>query len=206
MISRRPLVFPMLLAASLACGCMPEGGSAGPSEGSYPFTEPVHDPLLEPFQGTWTYDLDRTTALWESQGVPAEQIAVARKLAENPALAGFGKTLTIDGHVAAGDPFEFSEYRLFGMHEHGGAVCGKAWHHEDANDPGDMSKCYVKLRRVDGALHLDLWMADGLPALDDPDLTNPPPVASGSAAECDAPADDGPDRNGWSTRVFLPAG
>ena len=46
-----------------------------------------------------------------------------------------------------------AEYRLFATHEHGGKVCGKAWHHEDRFDPGDMSKCYVRLSIIDNRMH-----------------------------------------------------
>lgn len=188
----------------LASGCGRAPGPAGDGASADLWGDAVHAPLLEPFQGEWTYDFDRTAAVWQSQGIPADEIDRAQEFQQrNPALAALGKSLTFDGHIASGDPFPFSEYRLFGLHEHDGALCGEAWHHEDANDPGDMSKCFVKLRRTGEELHFDLWMTDEPTDLDDPDLNTPPPVISGSAADCKAPPDDAPDRNGWSTRVFV---
>ena len=195
----------LLLAVLAGCGQKATDSDTAGARSDL-FGEPVHTELLEPFQGGWTFDFERTAALWESQGVPAEQIAAARQLRErSPEFFELGQTLQFKKNIATGVPFEFSEYRFFGLHEHDGAVCGKAWHHEDAGDPGDMSKCRVKLRRVGDELHFDLWMAEGYPDLNDPDLLNPPAVESGSAAECDAPADDAPERGGWSTSVYTSA-
>jgi hypothetical protein len=91
-----------------------------------------------------------------------------------------------------------SEYDFFAMHRHGSTLCGKAWHHEDRFDPGDMSKCHVRLAIVDGALHLDVAMAEGLPDPQDPDLRGDPPV-TGDPSACEAgklPS------KGWTTSVF----
>lgn len=201
-MSRKSLAILLMLA----CGCSRSGGGKDDGTAADPWDDAVRVALLEPFQGSWTYDFDRTADIRRSQGIPAEQIEKEQEFRRrNPSLAELGTSLTFDGHLATGDPFPFSEYGLFGLHEHDGAVCGKAWHHEDANDPGDMSKCFVKLRRVGEELHFDLWMPDGQTDLGDPDLNDAPAVVSGSAAECEAPPDDGDDRNGWMTRVFVRA-
>jgi hypothetical protein len=88
------------------------------------------------------------------------------------------------------------------MHEHGNKVCGKAWHHEDRFDPGDMSKCYVRLMIKDDYLYMEVRMKDGLPDLNDPDLGSSPPTESGSATKCDAVNPVGPDWGDWTTYVF----
>jgi len=60
------------------------------------------------------------------------------------------------------------EYDLFALHQHDQIVCGKAWHHEDPGDPGDMSKAWVRLESVEYELHLHVKMGDS-PDLADPD-------------------------------------
>ena len=87
------------------------------------------------------------------------------------------------------------------LHAHDSKVCGKAWHHEDRFDPGDMSKCYVRLSVVDGDLHLEVNMLDGLPDVNDPDLLSTPAV-EGDLSKCDADKQDSAD---WATYVFTPS-
>jgi hypothetical protein len=118
--------------------------------------------------------------------------------------------ITISGDVVLCAGLFNSEYRLFGMHPHGEKVCGKAWHHEDRFDPGDMSKCYVRLQLVEGALHMEVRMLDGNPDDNDPDLQATLPVEGGSADACDAdnpaPVQDVGNRmnewSEWTTYVF----
>ncbi len=88
------------------------------------------------------------------------------------------------------------------MHEHDGKACGKAWHHEDRFDPGDMSKCYVRLSVKDNHLHFEMRMKDGLPDLHDPELLSTPPAEAGSAAACDADKPAGKEWSEWTTFVF----
>jgi hypothetical protein len=73
--------------------------------------------------------------------------------------------------------------------------------HEDRNDPGDMSKCYVRPSLVDHRLHLEVRMG-GEPDLNDPELQSSPQVDIDSAERCDA---DKPARGEWTpwiTYVF----
>ena len=109
--------------------------------------------------------------------------------------------LTIKGNVAVGNGLLSSEYRFFAMHKHDSTVCGKAWHHEDRNDPGDMSKCYVRLRIVGGDLHLEVNMLEGLPDLKDPDLLSNPPVEV-DPSKCDAGSAAARKPGDWATYVF----
>ena len=48
--------------------------------------------------------------------------------------------MVIKGNRAELSGFPAGEYHFFALHTHGQQVCGKAWHHEDRYDPGDMSK------------------------------------------------------------------
>ena len=119
-------------------------------------------------------------------------------------LGQMHQDIAIDGHRATGSGVPSVQYDFFALHPHNETVCGKAWHHEDRHDPGDMSKCFVKLALVDGALHLKVRMKDGLPDLDDPDLVDNPPIAlpeGESACEADtAPAHNWGD---WIIHAFV---
>lgn len=191
--------------------------------------KPVHVPMLEPFQGKWQFDFDRTLAAWEAAGVPEQQIENARKrksqdppklppelenalraAGQNPeqhraAMRSLHADFTIDGHVALCSGLPQAEYRFFGLHDHDGFVCGKAWHHEDRHDPGDMSKCYVKLKLVGDELHFRVRMQESLPD-SDRDLTNSPPIVLDSSSGCDADHPSGTDWSEWETFVFVRAG
>ena len=94
------------------------------------------------------------------------------------------------------------EYRFFSMHEHDGKICGKAWHHEDRYDPGDMSKCYVRLWIENDELHFQFRMQALLPEMSDPDLTSSPPTEGGSAQTCDAERPAGDGWSNWATYVY----
>jgi hypothetical protein len=137
--------------------------------------------------------------------VPEETINQTR--ASNQKYGELHADITFFGHVVTCAGPLGSEYRLFALHSHEGKVCGKAWHHEDPSDYGDMSKCYVKLNLVKDGLHFRVRMQDGLPAVNDPDLTGAPPITAKSAQGCDADQPAGADWLEWTTYVFVrPAG
>ena len=60
----------------------------------------------------------------------------------------------------------------------------------------------MRLEIVDGRLLFKMRMKDGLPDLNDPDLTSSPAVESGSAGECDADNPPGTDWSEWTMYVF----
>lgn len=183
----------LVFTCMIGNGCTPNAfdGPLGPPDGS---------PLLSPFAGKWVFDFDKTLAAQEAAGVSEEQIAELRKLfADNPILGKMHEDLMIKGNVVFGVGTPSSEYRLFAVHEHGSKVCGKAWHHEDRFDPGDMSKCYVRFSIVDGDLHLEVNMLDEPLDVNDPDLLSTPVEAD--LSNCDADKHDSDD---WATYVFTP--
>lgn len=200
------LVWAALPLIVSGCGMEATPGGAGPGAGaaseSGPFGPPSNSRLLSPFAGAWRFDLEKTLAAQKDGGAGEEELASIRKLyADNPQLGAMHADLTITGNEAVGA--DGCEYRLFAMHEHDGIICGKAWHHEDRFDPGDMSKCYVRLKTKDNLLYLEVKMKDGLPDLNDPDLVSEsPPAEGGSPASCDAESPSGNDWSGWTTYVF----
>jgi hypothetical protein len=185
----------MLIVAATGCGGgNPDSGPFGPSQDS---------PLLAPFAGEWTCDFEKTFEAFKAAGTSDEQIEQLRNFyGENPRFGNIHPDINITGDVAVSPGVPSSEYRFFAMHEHQNKVCGKAWHHEDRFDPGDMSKCYVRLTTKDDCLYLEVRMKDGLPDLNDPDLRSSAKVESGSAANCDADNPPGPDWSEWTTYVF----
>jgi hypothetical protein len=185
-----------LLSALGGCG----DGAAGPGDG--PFGAPVESRLLAPFAGQWAFDFEKTLDAQQAGGATDQQIDNLRKLyAENPLLGKMHPDMTISGNEAVCAGMPAGEYRFFAVHEHDGKVCGKAWHHEDRFDPGDMSKCYVRLQLEGDQLHFDLKMQE-VPDLDDPDLrATLPPEADSAACDADHPA--GSDWSDWTTFVFV---
>lgn len=191
--------------AGLPGGSLPGGGRAG--EG--PFGPPKKVALLDPFQGHWKCDREKTYALWKKQGkqaaVEAQQTAEAELRASPQAkdLVGMIKfphpDITITGNVIRGDGLLGGEYDLFALHQHDQVVCGKAWHHEDPGDPGDMSKAWVRLELVDYELHLHVKMGDS-PDLSDPDITTMPLLADANTCKT---AGEKVTSEDWSTYVFL---
>jgi len=182
----------LVLMGVTAIGCTPTSsdGPFGPANAS---------PLLSQFAGRWVFEFDKSLAAQKAAGVTDEQIAQLRKLyTDNPILGKMHPDLTIRGDTAVGAGTPSSEYRFFAMHNHDGKVCGKAWPHEDRFDPGDMSKCYVRLSIVDGDLHLEVNMLDGLPDVNDPDLLSTPAV-EGKLSKCDANKQKPRD---WAIYVF----
>lgn len=177
-------------------------GHGGGAAGEGPFGEPSQSTLLAPFAGNWVLDVDKTLEVQKADGASEEQLATLRQIfARGAQVGGMFSEMTITGNEAVAK--DGSEYRFFAMHEHDGKICGKAWHHEDRYDPGDMSECYARLKLDGNALHLEVKMKDGLPDLDDPDLLSSPLSAEGGSAEtCDADAQAGTDWGGWWLSVF----
>jgi hypothetical protein len=227
-VPRPPAVyFVIVLAALCLCGCSrTDVGSR--ERGGSAWDDPIQVVLLEPFQGKWRFDQERTLAQRQAEGMPEAEINRLRELYENLAktevppeslkalqAAGvdagqFMKTmstmhpdLTFQGHVAICDGFPSGEYRLFGIHKHEEGVCGKAWHHEDRFDLGDMSKCYLRLAMEGEELRFCMRMQDGWPSDDDPDLREELPILAGSDTACDADKPAGSDWGPWSTYVFV---
>ncbi len=159
--------------------------------------------MLSPFAGEWIFDFEKTLDAFKDAGRTDDEIASLRKLyAENPQFCSLHPNMKITGDVVVCAGVPSAEYRLFAMHDHDGKVCGKAWHHEDRFDPGDMSKCRVRLAIKDSNLYMDVKMQDGSPDLNDPDLRSMPPAEGGSAANCDADKPAGSNWSEWTTYVF----
>jgi hypothetical protein len=114
--------------------------------------------------------------------------------------------LTFTGHIAVGAGLPSAEYRFFDLHQHGDTVCGKAWHHEDRDDPGDMSKCYIQLSLVNGELYLKTKMSESALELNDLDFTRDPPIIAPPGVNCIADALDKENWGEWSTLVFVRQG
>lgn len=108
---------------------------------------------------------------------------------------------SIAGGFQCVDPLG-SQYWLFALHSHDGNVCGKAWHHEDPSDDGDMIKCYVKVNLVNNELHVRVRMQDGLPAWNDPDSMVRRRSGPIAAQSCDADQPAGADWLEWTTYAF----
>ena len=173
-----------LAVLALVAGCE---NRAAPEPRHGPFGPALPSRLLAPFQGAWKFDVEQTLAAQKAAGAPEDEITRLRKMYETrPELIPEGD-LVIRDNEALGFHRPSSEYRFFHLHRHDdGTVCGKAWHHEDRFDPGDMSKCYVGLAIIDGRLHFRSHMAEGLPDLNDPDLESPLPVDLDAAGKCEA--------------------
>ena len=191
-----------VLLSLTACDRSGGGGSgSGGAASDSPFADaPPASPLLQPFAGQWQFHLDKTLAAWKAAGVPAAEIAAAEKMKGAP--YPLHADMSIQGNVAVLKGSPEGEYFFFGVHPHGQWVCGKAWHHEDRHDPGEMSKCYVRLELKDQELHLSVRMEDGGPNPNDPDLTKLP-AAAGSAGTCRADAAPDPPWSKWETYVFV---
>jgi hypothetical protein len=192
-VSRNAVLLVPICIAAIGCGQDPASGPFGP---------PRSSALMTPFAGKWSFEFDKTLDAEKAAGASDEEIAQTRKMyAANPALGKMHPDLTFDGNVAVGAGTVTSEYRFFGMHKHGAKICGKAWFHEDRFDPGDMSKCYVRLEIVDGRLHMEVNMKEDMPDENDPDLASEPPV-EGDAAKCDVETQAGKKPDDWMTYVF----
>lgn len=132
--------------------------------------------------------------------MPPAKIAQAQKLAAtfppHPDMSLAGTTALLDGVVEG-------SYDFFALHQHPSWVCGKAWHHEDRHDPGDMDKYFIRLQLVQSDLHLSVRVPDGAADPTDPDVTSMP-LLDGSATSCPADAAKSPPWSAWQTFVFEP--
>ena len=179
----------------LLIGCKPAGGgAAAPSAASA---------ILNPFQGDWRFSLAKTLAQWQADGVPATEIAQAKALAASfplhPDISISGARAILKATPAF--PLEGS-YDFFALHPHNAwPACGKAWRHEDRHDPGDMDKWCVRLRLLNGDLHMPLRGDENPPVMNDPDIVTMPPLA-GTATTCGADALPTPPWSAWRTYVF----
>jgi hypothetical protein len=190
-LRKSPVTTKLLFPSRLWAGILTIAVS-GCGASSSDFASAAPSSLLAPFVGQWTCDVTRTQKANKVDGQP---------IAINDAISDSHPDITISGNTATYQSILASEYMFFGLHDHNGAVCGKAWHHEDRNDPGDMSKCYVRLKLVDGQLRFDVRMKEQID-LDDPDLHNMPAADSGSADDCDVDHPAGKDWTGWTAYVF----
>lgn len=179
-----------------ACGC-PAAPDTTSATASKPST------LLTPFAGRWTCDLEKTLAARLAAGAAKDEVDQLRQIHQVSSAGGLHPDVTFSGDTAVYAHFNIleSEYLFFGLHRHDNTVCGKAWHHEDRHDPGDMSKCYVRLAVKEGDLWMDVRMKESLD-LDDPDLLATPATEDGSADDCQADKPDGSDWSAWETYVF----
>jgi hypothetical protein len=198
------LVTSITVAIALTgCDRSPGGGgtSGGGGAGAGPFgAANTNVPIMKPFDGDWRFSAAKTLAQWQADGVPAGEIAEAKKLAQSFPLHP-DMSLTGDTAVLSAAPL-VGEYKFFALHPHGPWVCGKGWHHEDRNDPGDMSKVLARLQLNDaGDLLLALRLEDNAPTQNDPDLTNMP-VTAGSAQTCGADTAPEPPWSPWRTYAF----
>jgi hypothetical protein len=156
-------------------------------------------PILQPYHGAWRFSLPKTLARWQADGVPAAEIAQAKTLAQQFPLHP-DMVITNDTAILSPQPLE-GEYKFFALHPHNPWTCGKAWHHEDRHDPGDMSKCFVRLEVKDSDLHLSLRDDENPANPNDPDVATTPTLA-GSATNCGADAAPDPPWSAWRTYVF----
>jgi hypothetical protein len=178
---------------------------SGCGTASGPFGAPAESRLLAPLAGRWDFDVEKTRDAQKAERATQEQDKLQKILAGNPPLRMMHPDMTITGNEAVCTGMPAAEYRFFAMHEHDGKLCGKAWHHEDRYDPGDMSKCYVRLKLDDDRLVFELKMQEVMD-LNDPDLRTLPPPDADSSAGCDAAHPSGKDWSEWTTYVFRRAG
>ena len=190
--------FLVMAAWLLFAGC-----GSGPAAG--PLGATGSAPLLVPLAGEWTCDAERTLAARKEAGVSALELDALRTAIANSATpVRLHEDLHLAGDVAVGQSAAGrpdSEYHFFLLHRHGETVCGKAWHHEDREDPGDMSKCHVRLTKIGDELHFQIRMQEGLPDSTDPDLVRMPPTLD-DPARCDVGSPAGADWSPWEFFVF----
>src|SRR5829696_2910615 len=123
MTSRIAIVLALLALAG--CKRAPGPAAAPGGAGGGPFGPPVMTPIMHPFGGAWQFSLSKTLAQWQADGVPAAEIAEAKKLA---ASFPIHPDMTITGDTAVLSPLPLvGEYKFFALHPHNRWVCGKAW-------------------------------------------------------------------------------
>jgi hypothetical protein len=159
-------------------------------------------PILAPFEGTWHVNFEKTLDQWKSDGVPASEIAATRAAAAKfPFPIHPDMTLKDSRALVYGPgPFE-GAYDFFALHTHGPWICGKAWHHEDRHDPGDMDKYMVRLQKRGNELLFAFRVSEDAAEPSDPDITSMPLLA-GSASTCTADALPESAWSSWRTYVF----
>jgi hypothetical protein len=186
----------ILVSSVVLVGCKPAGGGGGAP--AAPAATPA---ILQPFQGNWRFSLTKTLAQWQADGVPAAEIAQAKALAVSFPLHPDMSICGTRAILVGGRPVEGS-YDFFALHPHNAwPACGKAWHHEDRHDLGDMDKWCVRLQIKAGDLHMPLRGDENPPNMNDPDIVTAPPLA-GSAATCTADGLANPPWSPWRTYVF----
>jgi hypothetical protein len=173
-----------------------------------PFGAPHSSATLAPLAGKWVFDLEKTLAAQKAAGKINDQevTEIRQHFAGKKGFDALHQDLIFQGNLAMGAaPPEaegvICEYRFFRMHRHGSTLCGRAWHHEDRFDPGDMSKCYVRLETAGDELRLEVAMQEEPPGLDDPDLLTEPP-AEGNAGQCDVESKSKNVPDEWAIYVF----
>lgn len=156
----RQLVFVRLIVVQCLCllgaGC--GSGQKDKAAGDALFGKPVRDPLFAAVQGSWQFVGRHTEA---PQATPS-----------GGTIAG-GPDLRIDGHIISSLSPLHSTQHLFDAHLHQGRICAKAWHHEDPNDPGDMSKQHLTLAVAGDTLTIRECLATRQVDIDDPDVEGP---------------------------------
>jgi hypothetical protein len=183
---RRFVLISLLLTLS---GC-----SKGTEDGGAP--APLR--MLQPFQGEWQFSQPKTLARWRATGMPANNIKQVEKLAE---VIPIHPGMVVKDNIAVLLGVVEGEYYFFALHPHGRWVCGKAWHHEDRHDPGDMSKCLVRLELRNSDLWLSLRDNEDWTDVSDPDIVDRP-LTAGSAESCEADAAATPPCGPWQTFIF----
>jgi hypothetical protein len=189
----------LALALAILPGCRgddPDDSPGGPSEPT---------PLLAPFQGAWQPDPDKSLALALAATRPAPTSSTPPAVAPvSPSRSMFAThpEMKLTNNVAVLNGLLWGEYRFFALHSHGDTVCGKAWHHEDRHDPGDMDKYLVRLRRVGGDLHFSYRVCEDSADPNDPDVATTP-LTAGSADTCTADTEKDPPWRPWVTIVFV---
>jgi hypothetical protein len=159
---------------------------------------PPNDDRLSPFAGRWDFDPESTFALMEKRIDNPDAIRISRQF--HTSASPLHENLSIAGIKLTGDGLPSCEYQIFALHQHGNVLCGKAWHHEDRHDPGDMSKCFIQLEIIDSKLKLTVNQLDGLPDLDDPDLYSSPSSSAPNDCQTSRLIDSEP--NEWAVYFF----
>ena len=193
----------------------PKRGAATPEDlgglsDAGPLGKPRPSALLAPFAGTWVFDFDKTVDAQQEAGTTKDEIDRLRKMhAQDPRSGRLHADLVINGNQAVGSGIPSEAYDFFAVHQHGSKVCGKAWHHEDRYDPGDVTKCYFRMAMVEDRLQLEVRMSGRSSDLGDPDLAalvaqNPssPPVDIDTSAKCDAEKPASGQWTPWLIYVF----
>ncbi len=180
-------LFAVCISLALACDRKPSANAP---------TTPAT--ILQPFQGNWKLSTPKTLAAWKAANVPAAEITQSQTLAStfplHPDMSIKSDTAILAGKIEG-------SYQFFALHPHNQWVCGKAWHHEDRHDPGDMDKYLVRLEIRDADLYLSVRIHDDAADPSDPDVTNMP-LTAGSAATCTADKNPTPPWSPWRTYVF----